>query len=292
LQTTGLLTTHFGVREGLVYSHIPAFPLGGTILDLNLSGLEQDLDVQARLAPWLAVFITAAGFVVTGVDVGSLILGGGQFSAGGDAGALFRLWRNESSGTQIAMRLFGGILSGRDVSVASLIQALSTNAAQTLVDVVNGNIGKYVLIPTQEFHGGGSLHIAQAFNPFVSLQASIEARYIQQTTSPFDPIQNANVDDVTTTFQVAPAVALGLDGAPAGFPLGALLEYQLVGASTTSHYVAAGLYYTGRRWAQVGVTGLTQLGAPTVTGVDASGNPAPSGSPALYGGEFVLRTIW
>ncbi len=52
-------------------------------------------------------------------------------------------------------------------------------------------------------------------------------------------------------------------------------------SSNVSHFVAAGLYYTGRRNPQVGVGGVAQLGLGPIQGTDANRQPAESGT---YGG--------
>jgi hypothetical protein len=302
LQEGAFNTTHFGIRQGAAIQTVPQVPLGPLgAFDLSASGLVQDFDLGIKILPWLGVYGTAEGTLITGVNVDSLVLIGGSFGFKGEGGAVVRIVRIERSGTQVAVRLFGGAGTGRDLTVLPLVQGLLSGGKQ-LGDVLNGSVGKYILLPKGNNTFGGSLHAAQAVGKWVGLQAALEGRSTRDTSSPFDQNANANVDHTTSTTTFKGSFGVDVDGSPSGVPLGAMVEYQLhldnaspdqgASISTTSHYVAAGLYYTGRRNLLLGIGGATQLNMQPITGVDANNNPAPSGAPSFYYGQFVLRYIW
>jgi hypothetical protein len=303
LQETAFVTTHFGVRQGFAFLRVPDLPLGqaGTF-DLSATGLVQSFDLGVKILDWLGVFVVGDGQLVTGVNVPSLVLTQNSFTAHAEGGAIVRVARVESSGTQIAVRASGGAGIGRGVSVLNLISGIASAQNVDATKVLTTGIGQYLLIPESSYTFAGSLHVAQPVAPVLGLQAAFEARRKADTQSPYDPKAGANVDQTTYTTALNGSVAVSLDGAPAGFPLALQPEYELsvsfasdgAGNSQTlvSHIVGAGIYYTGRRDLQVGIAGAMLLGLPTVQGVDAANRPADSGSPSLYYGQFILRYIW
>jgi hypothetical protein len=296
LQQGAFNTTHFGVREGFVFVSVPQVPLGSATYNINASGLIQNFDLGVKILPWLGGYGTLTGQLTTGVDVDSLVILGGAFSFSGEGGGVVRVLRLEETGTQVVVRVFAGGGSGRNVGVLPLVQNI-INGNATLNDVLTGAVGKYVLTPTSNFTFGASVHGAQAVGPFVGFQAALEGRSTRDTQSPFDPNSNAYVDQSTTTNTFRGSLSADVDGNPAGFPLGAMLEYQAEvdsasGATTTSHFIAGGVYYTGRRNLLLGLGAATQLAIQPILGVDANGNSVASGTPSQYYGQFVLRYVW
>ncbi len=302
LQEGAFNTSHFGVRQGVAVTNIPQLPLGSVgTFDLSASGLVQNFDLGLRLLSWLGLYGTAEGQVLTGINVPSLLVVGGSFSFRGEGGGIVRIARIETTGTQLSARVFGGAGTGRDLKVLPLVNALLSGSS-SLGDVVNGNVGKYILTPKANDTFGGSLHLGQALGRFIGLQAAVEGRSSRETSSPFVAASNANVDQTTAVTSFMGAIGVDIDGQPAGFPLGAMAEYRAQvdnaapplgeATSTMSHRVSAGIYYTGRRNLLLGVGGVTQLNMESVTGQDAAGNPAKSGSPSEVYGQFVLRYVW
>jgi hypothetical protein len=300
LQDGAFNTTHFGIRQGFALETIPQFPLSslGTF-SLSATGLVQDFDLAVKILPWIGVYGKAEGTVATGANIDSLLLFGGQFAFDGEGGVVGRIARIESTGTQIAVRLYGGGGTGRNLGVLPLVSELVSNTKSTLGSVVQGNIGKYVLVPVSNDEFGGSVHAAQAAGRFVGIQAALQGQSMRQTTSPYNGTENVAATVSTTSLQAS--VSVDVDASPAGVPLGAMAEYQFqfndasassVSTSGTANLLGLGIYYTGRHNLLLGVAGKTELNQPPLQGVSKTGSAEQSGTPSLYYGQFVLRYIW
>ena len=300
-------TTHFGIRQGLALANVPKLPLGPLgPTDLTLSGLAQNFDLGVRITDWLAIQGSGAGQVITGVNIASIVLSGATFTASGEAGPLVRLVRSEKSGTQVALGLTGGAGFGRQLTVLPLVNALLSNPGQSLGTVLNGNIGKQVLVPTSKSTFAGTVSAAQTLTPNFGLLASVQGRYTSETQSPFDSTKAASVDVSSSNVEVKGALGVTADGSPSGIPVGVMAEYlaNLSNATTgstsgpsqssseLSHFVSAGVYYTGRANLQVGVAGAAQLALRPVDGVDTNGATAKSDAPSVLFGQFILRYVW
>ncbi|MDB5220613.1 MAG: hypothetical protein JWO86_8540 [Myxococcaceae bacterium] len=300
-------TTHFGIRQGVALANFPKVPLGPLgPMDLTASGLAQNFDLGVRITDWLAIQGTGAGQVITGVNIASIVLSGASFSASGEAGPLVRILRSERSGTQLAVSVVGGGGTGRQLTVLPLVNALLASSGQSLSTVLNGNIGKQVLVPTSSATFAGTLSAAQTLTPNFGLLASVQGRYTNEVQSPFDTAKNTNTDVSSNNIEIKGALAFTADGSPSGIPVGVMVEYlanqsntnagSTTGPSETSselaHFVSAGLYYTGRANLQVGIAGAAQLGLRPITGADANGAPAKSGAPSTLFGQFILRYVW
>jgi hypothetical protein len=297
LQPTGFVTTHFGIRQGILVLQVPR-ALGP--LKLTMSSLQQFFDGGIRFSDSVGIYATGAGEVSTGTDAQSIILLGSTFSTSAEVGFIVRLARLEKTGTQISMRAGGGAGTGRVMDVQGLVGALFSGNDRTLNQVLNGKIAPYIFRPQSTFTLAGSLLAAQTLTPNFSLQASFEVRRISTTESPLDPATGVRVDETSKETSLDAAVALAADGAASGFPLAAVVEYNIAAGRTDGegawsdlqHVIALGIYYTGRRNLQVGVGGLTFLGLKPFPALDEQGNPARSGAPSAFGGQFILRYVW
>jgi hypothetical protein len=299
---TAFVTTHFGIRQGFVYGAIPALPLGTEKLDVTRSGLLETADLGVKITDWIGVFGSLSGTVLVGTNVGSLLLTGASFNASGEGGVVVRVARIERSGTQIAVRARGGGGPGREANVLGLVGALVANPGQNVQQIVDGKLGRYILTPTSNVFGALSVHAAQTLTRNFALQAQLRGDYSVSTFSPYDATTDENVDTKTTTTSGNATIAATADGSPNGFPLGAMVEYGFAlgvastgGESKTTdpeHIIGVGVYYTGSRVLQLGIGGAMQLGLKPVTGIDAAGKPADSGTPSLYYAQFILRHIW
>jgi hypothetical protein len=300
LQSSAFVTTHFGIRQGLIVVSIPKIPLGADTLDLNASGLIETADLGVKIRPWLGVFGTLGGQVTMGTDVASLIVAGGSFVVNGELGALLRVFRNERTGTQGSLRIGGGLGTGRNVSVLGLVAALVANPEKGAKDVVAGKAGKYILVPTGSRHGTAAFHLAQALTRHLGLQFTLGGQYDYQQARPYSPQEDANVLQSASRAGASAAVAFTLDGAPSRIPVALMVEYsgslevhRSEGEKRPfEHVIGAGLYYSGTRDVQIGFAAITQLAASPIQGVDEGGNPAPSGNPSTYAGQFILRHVW
>jgi hypothetical protein len=303
LQSTAFVTTHFGIRNGFALVIFPDVPVGslGTF-DLKETGIVQNFDLGIKIVDFLGLFAVGSGEVVTGVDVPSLVLSQNSFSASGEAGAIVRLLRLEETGTQVAVRASIGAGTGRALSVVTLVTNILNGNQRSVNDVLKGDVGKYLLVPESTVTYAFALNAAQVITRNFSLQASLELRHGDQTTSPYDPTVNANVDQTVGTTSLTPSLAFTADGAPSGLPVALMIEYSVIdsfyslpsgpGTSSVGNFLGLGLYYTGRRHLQVGLGGAFQFGLQPMEGADANGHPASSGTPAVYDGQFILRYVW
>jgi hypothetical protein len=282
------VTTDFGVREGFALFTIPNFPLSGTSsFNLSLAGLKQDFDLGVKILPWLGVFADGDGSVVIGTSVSSLALGPNAFSFFGEGGAVARLFRLESTGTQVSLRASGGGGPGIGLNIEPLIQNLESSAKATVGSVIQGNIGKFLLTPESTYAFGGSLNAAQALTRNFGAQFTFAVKDTGLTQSPFNAMTHTNVSSSLNTPEIDVALAVSIDGSPNRVPIALVPEYELLkdfgSNSSLQNLVAIGLYYSGRRDLQVGLEGAIDFGLPEIEG---------SGRPSLYLGEFLLRYYW
>src|SRR5262245_33027545 len=124
LMHTALVTTHVGIREGFAVREVPDLPVGrlGT-RDITLNGFQQSLDLGFRILPWLGVYGFARGVIITGVTADSLLVDGASFDFVISGGGVLRLLRDDSTGTQLALRLRVGYSQGRDIPIQPFVQA-------------------------------------------------------------------------------------------------------------------------------------------------------------------------
>lgn len=304
LQRNAFVASYVGSTGGVAWYDVPDLPIGllGT-QDVSLVGYQQTLDLGVRLTPWLGLWGEARGTLYTGLTVGSFVSDGANFRAGGVGGAVVRLLHLESSGTQLSLRAGGGYEGGTELALLPLLNAIVDTPGVTLVSILRGNLGELLTVKITESSVNGGLFFAQALGgSFLGLQASASAAHLWRTRKPFDPTVDARVDQQTTAFRFNLAAALTADFKSLGVPLALMGEYLFTAGSQSevelartdlrSSSVALGLYYTGRRNLQLGLGGVAVLAAEPRIGRDAEGNPAKSGEPNFYYGQFVLRYIW
>jgi hypothetical protein len=286
--TSAFVTTHFGVRQGASVTLVPGFPdANAGKFNLTATGLVQNFDLGIKIVDWIGVFALGAGTVNTGANVPTLLSQDNSFNVSGEVGAIVRIARIESSGTQIALRASVGGGTGRVLNILGLLNKVTSGGA-SIDTILGGNIGQLLLVPQSNVTFQGSLHAAQAITKNFGLQASVELRQTNTTVSPYDPTTQATVSQTLGSTSLANTLAFSVDGAPIGIPVAVVPEYQLLadlsGGTGVSHALGLGIYYSGRRDLQVGVAGVTQVALQPLQGVDASGNPAQSGTPSVFFG--------
>jgi hypothetical protein len=302
LQQSALITTHVGIREGLARYDVPDLPVG--LLgqrDISLVGLKQNLDLGLRLNDWLGLSGFAQADAVSGLNRRTLLYRTAEYNLGGQAGLAVRLLR-EGSGTQVTARAHVGYDKGDEVTVLPLLSGIVNNPLLTLEDVVEGDLGQLILVPTSEKNVNGGVFLAQALSPLFSLQASGTLEYAWQTREPFDPAAEARVAQKAQALRVLLAAALAADLAPRGVPLGLMGEYLFITGevnpedrpATTlgSSTVALGAYYTGRADLQLGVGLVATLHAEPRRGLGELGEELESGNPRLVYAQLIVRYIW
>ncbi|MCE9669646.1 hypothetical protein LY474_17770 [Myxococcus stipitatus] len=303
LQSSAFVTTHAGLREGLARSDVPDLPVGrfGTV-DVLLTGVQQTLDLGLGLTPWLGLEAFARATIVTGANTRSLVVEGASVDLLGEVGPVLRVWRNEHSGTQVSVRANFGYEKGRDILVLPLVGGIVNTPGATLEDVVFGNLGEYINIPTSEITLNGGGYLAQALGRTFSIQASARAGYAWKERKPFDALANGHITQKSHAVRVNLAAAFTVDFAHHGVPVALMGEYlfstgretevDLPDQTPASSTLALGVYYSGRPNFQTGLGAVTTLNALPHRGLGPEGQTLESGEPTLSYGQFILRYIW
>lgn len=304
LQQTAFVTTHVGIREGLARYEVPDLPIGRFgRRDVTLAGFQQTLDVGLRITEWLGAWGFARGTAITGVGSQAVLANGLSIDLQGEAGAVVRVYRNEGSGTQISLRGRYSVDKGRDITVFPLAEAIVNSPLPSLDELVNGNLGEFIVVPTKEQNVGGGVYAAQAFGGWFSLQGSVLADYAWQKRRPFDALSGTRLDENTNAFRVDLSLAAAVDFYPhVGVPIGVQGEYlfrtgsqEVTGRDDRTLHtstVALGVYYTGRPNLQLGLGAVATLDAEPRRGLGLEGQDEESGTPTLTYGQVILRYIW
>lgn len=291
-------TTHFGFRQGFVFLRYPRVPLGDDKVDLTASGISQSFDAGLRITPWLGVKVVGGAQLFTGIDVASVIIQGASATAQVEGGPIVRIFRSEKSGTQLAAQLTGGGGGGRDVDVEPLIAGVQQT--QTFTARAGSALARSILVPTSLGTMALRTSIAQTITPAIGTLVALEGRRTTNTRT----VRENDVprDHTVTDLRLTLSLAATIDGKSAKIPVAGMIEYQVVGSSATlddlpsqgdaSHFLAAGLYYSGRKNLQLGVGGAMALSLRPVDGRDAADRPAPSGPPQLFYAQLILRYVW
>lgn len=303
LQQSAFATTHAGLREGVARYDVPDLPVGRAgQTDVLLTGVQQTLDLGIAFTDWLGVAGFARGTIVTGANARSLLVDGASVELIGQAGAILRVWRNESSGTQVSVRANFGYEHGKEVTVLPLVNGILNTPGLTLEDLVRGRLGDFILVPQSETSVNGGAFLAQAFSRTFSLQASANGEYAWRERKPFESVAGDRLTLKTHAARVNLTAALAADFAPHGVPVALLGEYlfttgqesltNLPDRTLSSSTVALGIYYSGRPNLQLGLGAVTTLNSAPRLGLDADGNLQESDTPTLSYGQFILRYIW
>jgi hypothetical protein len=304
LQNSALVSTHVGIREGIAQYSAADVPLGQLgAQDISLAGLQQELDLSFRFTPWLAAYVTGEGQAVVGTNGITLVRRGGVFEASGEFGLAFRLMRMEQSGTQLALRTFGGLSTGKAVTVLPLLQSIIDQPGITLEAALAGNLADFLLVPTEETTVGAGLYLAQGFSRGFGLQFSSTARRVSRTESPLDATLIDRVDNDLRIFRLQNALALTYDFAAHGAPVGLMGEYlfvvghrsgtrEILAEDIHTSTVGLGVYYTGVANLQLGLTGVWQVTGEPLQGSTADGAAAQSEDPDIKYTQLILRYVW
>jgi hypothetical protein len=304
LQQSAVVSTHVGIREGLAEVKAEQLPLGQLgPRDVSFTGLQQTIDLSLRFTPWLALYLDAQGQLLLGTNGISLLQRGAAFTKSADAGLAFRLLRKEDSGSQLTARVFGGVSSGRDVTVLPLLLSAVNQPGATLGQILEGNATDFLIVPTESRSFGLGLHFAQVFSRAFSLQASVAARRTTLTESPFDVVLGANVEEDLRTFRLNTGLALTYDFQAHGVPVALLGEYLFALGNRSggsgglsddiqSSTVALGVYYSARPNLQLGATVVRLLNAEPLLGTTPEELPAESEKPSLSYAQLILRYVW
>lgn len=293
---TAFVASYVGIRAGVNRRSVPDVVVGARRFDLNLVGVAEGLDLGLKLTDWFGLQVVGGGRAIIGSNVPALVYDGATYTYEGRLSAVFRLMRLRSTGTQLSASVSGAFAKGQVVSLAPLLSAPDANAAvQTLVD---GNFGDALRTPIRSVDGRVSLLFAQALGKLLSLQAAAAIGRHSVVVEPFDTATGTRLSFDTKGFQYLGAVALGIDGSALHVPIGGLVEYSLTrqpGTATLSpsatldtvHRAAAGVYFTGARHLQTGISVSWEGGLSRIRTTDGE-----SGRPDSQSAQFILRYVW
>ena len=306
LADSAFIVTELGLRQDVGYERIPQYPVGTSArYDLSWASLDERLDVAVRLRDWLGLYIQGVAAGTVGVDLPSLIFSGGGYTFSGKGGVVARLFRSDSSRTQLSVRAYGAAGTDRSLDLLGLFGAVSvrtsrdlqSTAAQNpsssqlqaivqneLLSLASQNYTDVALTRGSWWAVGGSVHLAQAIAGPLTLQVSAGLEETLSQSIPFDP----NSQHYVT-----------LSSSETSFSFDGTAEYTeqanygTVSGRTAvtlgSQQVGGGVFYTGRRGLQVGLLGFTSRDLKPITGYQTV---AVSENPTGYMGSFVLRARW
>jgi hypothetical protein len=272
----------------------PNFPTATTRADVNTVTLAESLDLGVKITDWLGIYFSAGVRSLIGTNLRALTYAGATYDVGGAGGLILRVYHNEESGTQLSLRAGGSVTRGQ----VSTLFPLFDQPIASLVDLLQGDLGESIRTPFTTSRFDGSVAFAQAFSHFFGLQASASAGRSSVTIEPYNRTTKTrgseNQADVIYSFAGAPS----FDFNAFDVPVAVMPEYvyarqasaaQVRGSRDfdTTHTLALGVYYSGRKTLQVGLVWATVLGANKLATPQGE-----SDSPQQHSGEFILRYVW
>lgn len=321
LADSAFVLTEFGFRQGINYEYIPNFPVAGfTRYDLQWLQLEERVDLAVRITPWLGVYAQGLASGALGPDAPSLLFEGGGLDFGGKGGVVLRIYRNERTESQVALRAYAGGDAGRTLDLPDFFGAFAlrvahdaagiaqqaTSQAQVLgalkneaLTLADSNYTNVVLYRSSDVRAGGSLHYAQRVVGPLTVQLGCDIEQTWSQEQPFNLQQqklvSISASDTTFTFDAVASASFSRWSVPLGVSVeyaDVTTEVSLNGAHTsglTTQYAGAGLWYTGRRGLEIGALAFTQRSLSPVPGYDTS---QTSGKPSGYAGSLIFRALW
>ena len=324
---SALTFSYFGVRAGLEYHSVPGFSRDLSFFGdgayspatLETINAAETVDVALRLHDYVALVGSAYGLARVGANAPTLLGTGADYTYGGDAGVLVKLFR--LGGFQMAVRAQVGYFAGQQAGILGLFQDIGgivQDAINQLAQIRNvedvdlparlASIENSIRVATTAmltpFRGteyGGSVNMAQGIGP-VGLQLSVGVYGRSETYDvPVFSVSNANV---TTQVRSADSfwprlgVALDVNLDDVFMPIDLVGEYlytsmtldsDLPGAegnrSWAEHLVALGVHYAELLDLQLGFTAYIVYGHDPMSGE----NVRASGKPLDVGAQFVFR---
>lgn len=303
LQQSAFITSHFGVSMGFTSLVVPGVSTQLGKQDLRANGFTQAFDVGARLYDFVGLYGTAFGTVNAGSSSASAFELGANLEAGFQLGGVVRLLRLEQLGTQLSVRVSGGLATHNEFNVAEFLDV----TARDVGNVRPSTALSLLITPARATVFAGSFHLAQTLVESVGLQTAVSLRSTRTTLRPFELAEGRRVDATRDDFTVETSFALSFDAAPFGVPLALMPEYQLVRESLTarragvqadlayrSQRIGGGVYYSGRDNLVLGAGALVSLNLEQdrLEWNAADGSRQRSGSPSQLQAHFIQRYIW
>ena len=321
LADSAFVLTEFGFRQGINYQQIPDFPVS-SLVRLNLSWVqfEERVDLGLRLTPWLGLYAEGVGSAALGPDTGSLLFEGGGLDFGGKGGVVVRVYRNDRTRSQVAVRAYAGGDEGRTLDIPDFLEAFgvraandlsgpvqsATSAKQLAAEIQNGafalaetNYSNIVFYRTSTVRAGISVHYAQALIGPLTLQVSANLERSRSRQTPYRPVtqefETLSSTNTAVTFDAVVSASLNRWLIPIGLSaeyasLTTAISVDQAGThDATTQFVGAGIWYTGRRGVEIGALAFTQRDLQPVHGY---GTTEVSGKPVGYSGSLVFRALW
>lgn len=297
LAESAFITSHVGTRLGFTRLAVPGVVSNGASRDLRALGLTQTVDVGVKLYDLVGLYGSAQGSVKSGIDASSAFELGANLDAGFVLGGVVRLLRLPQLGSELSVRIAGG---------------LSVHNAFNVKPFIDGALGgrpnlSLLVTPASSRQLIGSFHFAQTIVESLGLQTAVTLRGSKATLRPFEGTSGARVDVRRDDFVAETSFALSFDAAPFGVPIALMPEYQLARESLTSRSagekqtlsyrtqrIGGGLYYSGRDDLVLGAGALValHLEQDRLEWSGPDGSPRRSGSPSEVQAHFILRYIW
>jgi len=318
---SAFVLSEFGFRQGINYEQIPDYPVASFArYNLQWIQFEEQADFAVRITPWLGFYAQGIASGALGPDTPSILFEGGGLDFGGKGGIVLRLYRNERTKSQIAVRAYGGGDYGRTLDLPDFFGAFAIRAAKDVQGIIqhtsnvsqlpgelqneafslaNSDYSNVVFYRSSAVRVGGSLHYAQALVGPLTMQLAANVEQSWETQKPFSPTQQTylslDTNDTTVTFDAV----LSASFMRWWVPLGLSAEYSGVttarsvsgahATGATTHYVGGGIWYTGRRGVEIGALGFTQRSLSPVPGFATN---ETSGKPVGYMASLVFRALW
>lgn len=317
---SAFVLSEFGFRQGINYEQIPDYPVASLArYNLQWVQFEEQVDFAIRITEWLGFYAQGLASGALGPDTPSILFEGGGLDFGGKGGIALRLYRNERTRSQIAVRGYGGGDYGRTLDLSDFFGAFAIRAAKDVAGIIqhsntvtqlpgqlqneaftlaDTNYSDVVFYRSSSARVGGSLHLAQALVGPLTMQLAANVEQVWEQSRPFSPTQQQYLTLPTSQTTVTFDAVLSASFMRWSVPLGLSAEYsgvtttRSVSAQTygpTTHYIGGGIWYTGRRGLEIGALGFTQRNLSPVPGFETSDT---SGKPAGYLASLVFRALW
>ena len=282
MQPSALIRSFFGFDQSASVITVPGFPVGssGQRFDVMTEGLGERLAFGFRVSELLAVDAFGKLNVGYGPDGPSLLFRGGYFRIGGGLGATFRILRNDS--VQLSLRPYVSVGTSEQYNVLGLVEgARQLEPDEKVEEVLQQEESRQLIVYQSQRVLGASLLAAWVLNPALGVQASVSSAWSRDK---LDANQNEYVRERTTNYLMMSAgfsveydfwlrgIAMAMNAEYLG-SYGRLADNPFpTEKSRISHRLGGGVYYTGRKDLQLGVSYYSVLGLSEVTGTPTSGD--------------------
>ena len=292
---SAFIATYIGGRAEVRIVRVSDVSTQFGVFDLDVAGAGETIDLGIKLGDVVGLRLSGAGAAIVGSNIPAVAYNGATYSFGGGVRVPVRLFRIESSGSQLALVPYFGYAAGK---VAALLPLFQNQPSLTLGTLLRGNGSELLFTPIKTTTFGLNAAFAQAFNRNFAVQAEAGLGRSVATLDRFDPSSQDRNGDSTGAWAYNFGVAFTADAGPCGFPLAGLAEWSvsrqpgtasLVSSSTgtSAHTIALGAYYTGRRDLQLGVVAALELGLPPIA-TDVGESDRPNSKDL----RFELRYFW